>query len=391
MSWRETRVMDERLAFMFERQSGERSMSELCAVFGVSRKTGYKWLNRYRELGVNGLADGSRAALHHPNAVDAELVEHIVALRRRHPLWGPLKLRQWLQRRDPEQRWPVPSTIAQMLSRADLVKPRRRRRQVLAYGRPTLQAATPNALWSADFKGRFRTGDGCYCHPLTISDNFSRYLLACRGLTRYSGREVRPWFERAFREYGLPQAIRTDNGAPFGSNALAGITALSVWWLKLGIIPEHIAPGKPQQNPRHERMHGTLKRAACRPRTNVADQQRVFDRFVVEYNQERPHQSLHGRTPAMVYERSPRSYPSTLPRFAYPEGFYTRRVLPSGDVRWLGERMRASEALIGEDVGLRLIDEGIWLLYVGPLAIGKIDARCHRIERIQPFIDLQRA
>lgn len=390
MSWKETCAMDERLAFLFELHQADRSMSELCRLFGVSRKTGYKLLGRYRTRGVNGLADGSCAARHHPNAVEERLVQRIVALRTRYATWGPLKLLQWLQAHEPEEHWPAPSTIGQILKRAELVRPRHRRPGVLGFGRPALHADSPNALWSADFKGCFRTGDNRYCHPLTISDNYSRYLLACRALTDVSLKQVRPWFERVFGDYGLPHAIRTDNGTPFGSPGLAGLSTLNVWWLKLGIIPEHIEPGRPQQNPRHERMHGTLKQVACRPLTNAAEQQRRFDRFVREYNEERPHQALHGATPSMHYERSQRTYPSVLPRFDYPDGFYTRRVLPSGDVRWLGQRMRASDALIGEDVAFRLVEDGQWMLYVGPLAVGKVDARYPRIQPIKPFLDFER-
>jgi len=388
MAWRQTCPVDERLSLMLELDRGERSMSELCRVLGVSRKSGYKWLARYREQGVNGLADRSRAPLNHPNAVDEALVDPIVQLRRRYPDWGPQKLRLWLQRRHPERGWPVSSTLAEILKRAGLVKPRRMVRRAVPFGAPLAHADRPNALWSADFKGHFRTGDSRYCYPLTVSDNYSRYLLECRALTGYRFIDVRPWFERVFREYGLPQAIRTDNGAPFASKGVAGLSRLTVWWIKLGIIPEHIEPGKPQQNARHERMHGTLKRAACRPRTDAAGQQQLFDCFRNDYNTERPHQALKGQTPAMCHQRSSRPYPEKLPELEYPEGMYLRRVLPSGDLRWLGQRMHCSEALIGETVGLRLIEDGLWLLYVGPIAVGRLDARVARIEPIKPFIEV---
>jgi transposase InsO family protein len=388
MPWKETCAMEQRFAFIAEYQHGDRTLSELCAVFGVSRKTGYKWLDRYAVSGPAGLQEVSRAAKHHPNAVAAAQVQVILELRRQHPLWGPLKLRDWLQLQVEQEHWPAASTIGEVLLRAGLVR-HRARPKAWVFGRPRLRADAANALWSADFKGHFRTGDGRCCYPLTISDNYSRYLLHCQALTRPCYGTVRPWFERVFRQYGLPTAIRTDNGAPFGAKGLAGLSRLSVWWLKLGIVPEHIQPGHPEQNPRHERMHATLKRAACRPRSNVREQQVAFTRFVSEFNDERPHQALHGRTPAMLYTPSPRRYPKVIAGFEYPDGFTIRRVLPSGDMWWMNRRMRATEALIGEDVGLRCVDDGVWLLYAGPLVVGRIDARRNHIDRIEPYIDLE--
>jgi transposase InsO family protein len=382
--------MDERLSFVLAVNRGEMAVAELCRSFGISRKTGYKWIDRYRLGGVVALSDCSRAPKHHPNAVDVAVSRLIIKARVGHPDWGPEKLLQYLAPLHPGVNWPAVSTAAQILKRARLVSPRSPRRSAVPFTNPFTQVREPNDLWSADFKGKFRTGDGLYCHPLTISDNYSRYLFECRALTGYKHKHVRPWFERLFREYGLPKAIRTDNGAPFGSDGLGGLSKLNVWWLRLGITPEHIEPGKPQQNPRHERMHRTLKSAACRPRTDAKSQQPLFDHFKREYNEVRPHQSLKGRTPLTVYHPSTRPYPNKLPPFEYPSDMHVRQVKPAGQIRWLGRELFAGNALAGESVGLRLEDEGIWVLFIGNLAVGRIDARRPRIEPIRPYIAVPR-
>lgn len=387
MAWKETCVMDERLSFVHEVERGERGIAQLCRVFGVSRKTGYKWIGRYRERGEDALVDGSRAPLNHPNATEHKLVRLIVEARRRHPDWGPEKLLEWLLPRHPDiDDWPAVSTAAQILKRAGLIKARRRLRSAIAFRAPFTEVDAPNALWSADFKGYFKTGDGRYCHPLTITDNYSRYLIECRSLLRYSSEQVMPWFERAFGDYGLPKAIRTDNGSPFGSTGLGGLTKLNVWWLRLGIVPEHIEPGKPQQNSRHERMHGTLKRAVGSPRQDALGQQAPFDRFRQQYNHERPHHALGGATPASRYQPSPRPFPRRLPPFEYPPGDVLRKIVRQGKLRWLGRLYYTNSALHGEIVGLREVDDGVWLLIAGPIAIGRLDARKPRIEPIRPYV-----
>jgi len=387
MAWKETCVMDERLSFVHEVELGRRSVAELCRVFGVSRKTGYKWISRFREGGDEALADASRAPLTHPNTTDERLVRLIVEARRRHPDWGPEKLLEWLTPRHPRiEEWPAVSTAAQILKRAGLVRTRRRFRSAIPFRAPFTEVVAPNTLWSADFKGYFKTGDSRYCHPLTITDNYSRFLIECRALLRYTSEETMPWFERAFREYGLPMAIRTDNGSPFGSTGLGGLTKLNVWWLRLGIVPEHIEPGKPQQNGRHERMHGTLKRAVGRPRLHATAQQAPFDRFRQQYNHERPHHALGGATPASYYAPSPRPYPKRLPPFEYPPDVVPRYVLRRGKIHWLGRKYYVGTALGDEIIGLREIDDGTWLVIAGPIAIGKLNARQQRVEPIEPYL-----
>lgn len=389
MAWRETCPMNERLSFVREVDRGDRSVAELCRVFGVSRKTGHKWIDRYRKGGEQALGDASRAPRLHPNAVEADVARLIIWARRRHRTWGPEKLLQWLQPRYCGISWPAISTTAEILRRAGLVKQRPEHWRKVPFGTPLVHVDSPNCLWSADYKGSFRTGNGRWCNPFTLSDNYSRYLLQCRALDGYSFEHVRPWFERTFREWGLPRAIRTDNGPPFGSYGLGRLTRLNVWWLRLGIIPEHIDPGKPQQNPRHERMHRTLKDSACQPRTDAARQQAAFERFRREYNDERPHQALNGATPASRFHRSGRTFPERLPEFQYPPGVHPRIVYGVGQMKWLGQRaFYVGEALIGEQVGLKEIGDGLWLVLAGPLAIGRLDARKPNIIPITPYIEI---
>lgn len=381
MGWRETCAVSERMRFVLDVTSGERSIAEACRIAGVSRKTGYKWLERYEQGGALGLKDRSRAPRTHPNAVPMEAKAMLLEARQQHPSWGAVKLLGWLGRRYPRHEFPAPSTVSELLKRAGLVKPRRRSSRTPPYTQPFMQAAEPNALWSADFKGQFRTGDQRYCYPLTMSDGFSRYLLMCRGLLEPTTEAVWPWFERAFREYGLPLAIRTDNGPPFASRALGGLSRLSAWWLRLGIRPERIEPGCPEQNGRHERMHRTLKRDAVTPqRASLPAQQRAFERFRIEYNEERPHEALLQCTPAEFYRPSPRAYPSRLPEVQYPAGFVVRRVRHAGDIKWQGRLVYVSHVLTGEPVGLHQIDEESWTMYYGSLELGRLDARCARVE-----------
>jgi transposase InsO family protein len=385
MSWKETGPMDEKVRFIADVLSGELSFTEACRRRGISRKTGYKLWQRYRGEGHDGLQERSRAPLHHPNAVDAQVLARVLAARRRHPSWGARNLIDWLARQEPQQRWPAPSTVGEILWRHGLIQSRRRRRRSPAYAAPLVQPDRPNALWCADFKGQWRLGDGTLCYPLTVSDSFSRSLLLCRGLPRTHAAAVRPWMERLFRERGLPLAIRTDNGAPFASVGLAGLSQLSAWWVRLGIWPERIAPGHPEQNGRHERLHRTLAAATVKPwAANLAAQQRRFERFCAEYNQERSHEALGRRTPAEVYERSSRPYPRRLPPLEYPSHYEVRHVKHSGEIAWRGQLIYVSQALAGEPVGLHLIEEARWALYYGMLKLGTLDTRVARDARIEP-------
>ena len=383
MPWKETRVEDERLKFIvacLDEQSAW-SMSELCDAFGISRKSGYKWLQRYHEAGVAGLRDRGRAPLHHPHATPAEVIAQLIAAREQHRFWGPRKLVAYLKRVAPDQHWPSPSTAGGILKRHGLVKARRRRRGAIAAACPPLITPThPNHVWGVDYKGWFRTGDGTRCDPLTISDLFSRYLLECQRVPRLTTQCAWPVFERAFREYGLPDTIRSDNGSPFASVGLGGLSRLSVWWVKLGIQLERIVPGRPDQNGRHERMHRTLKReTALPPCATARAQQRSFDRFRTLFNTERPHEALNNTLPAQWYRPSLRPYPARLAAVEYPGHFEVRRVRTTGEIKWQGTCVYLSEALVGEPVGLEALSDRHWRISFGPIDLALFDAHTRKL------------
>lgn len=374
MPWKETCAMEERIKFVLNYLEGELSMAVLCREFGVSRKTGYKIVNHYVEGGFEGLRDLSRAPHHHPNAVSEVLERAVLLARQAHRTWGPKKLRAWLERRDGSVSWPSASTIGEILSRYGLTVPRRRSRKMVIYNEPFIGCDYPNAVWSADFKGWFTTGDGVRCDPLTISDNYSRYLLRCQAVLRPNYDGIQPVFEAAFREYGLPVAIRTDNGPPFAANTVGGLSRLSIWWLKLGVIPERIAPGHPEQNGRHERMHRTLKKeTATPPKPTWRIQQKAFDYFRHEYNQERPHEALEQKVPAALYSPSNRPYPLFLPEVNYPDDMEVRKVRLQGDFSWKGHHIYLSETLAAEPIGLKQTTDRFWDIYFGPVKLAQLD------------------
>jgi putative transposase len=383
MPWKETRVEEERLKFIvacLDEESGW-SMSELCDTFGVSRKSGYKWRQRYRDGGLEGLRDRARAPRHHPNATAAELVAKVIAARKQHRFWGPRKLVARLKRGAPDLPWPAASTAGAILKRQGLVVARRRRRGAISAVRTALSTPThANQVWGVDYKGWFRTGDGERCDPLTISDLFSRSLLECRRVPRPTTQCAWPVFERAFREYGLPDAIRSDNGSPFASAGLGGLSRLSVWWIKLGIELERIVPGRPDQNGRHERMHRTLKReTAVPPCANAAAQQRSFNRFRTSFNTERPHEALNDTVPAQWYRPSVRAYPTTVAAVEYPGHFEVRRVRTTGEIKWQGAGVYLSEALVGEPVGLDAVSDRHWQISFGPIKLGLFDNHTRKL------------
>ena len=376
MPWKETSVMDERRKFVGEFQRGLYTMTELCDRHGVSRKTGYKWLDRFEDHGAPGLQDLPHDAHSMPHVSDPELVEVLLQCRRQHPTWGPRKLLRILEDRHPAADWPAASTVGDILKRNGLVVPRRRRSKLTHPGRPTTPFLGPNDIWAADFKGEFRTEDGVYCYPLTVTDGFSRYLLGCKGLASTAGDGVQPVFKRLFREHGLPAAILTDNGPPFASVALHRLSRLSVWWIKLGIQPLLIEPGHPEQNGRHERMHRTLKKETTKPpKAHMAAQQREFNRFRTEYNEVRPHESLGQETPASCYQASQRPYPEHLDAFEYPRHFKVRKVSGSGSIRWGNYPLCVSRTLIGEHVGFEEIDDGIFSLFFCNVLLGRFDTK----------------
>jgi transposase InsO family protein len=351
-------------------------MTELCARYAVSRKTGYKWLERYDDGGRSALVNRSRAPHHCPHKIADVVAQLLVSARRGHPDWGPEKLLHWLAPRHPGRAWPATSTAGDLLAREGLVKKRRRRRPSPHPGVVPPVTTAPNDLWATDFKGQFRTADGIYCYPLTVTDQHTRFLLACHGLLSTRGTGVRPIFDRLFREYGLPRAMRTDNGVPFASTSLHGLTSLNVWWLRLGIQHQRILPAHPQQNGAHERMHKTLKQGAIRPpRTTLATQQRAFNRFRQEYNHERPHQFLRGRTPGSLYRASLRAYTGALPTLEYPGHFLVKRVTNAGTIRFKTRLVYLSTALKAHRVGLEEVEDGIWSLFFCDVLLGRIDER----------------
>jgi len=375
MPWKETCPMEQRVEMVGDWLKNESSIRELSKIYGVSRVTIYKWLRRFKAEGPAGFQERSRAPHQHPNAVPSEMVKMMVSARLSHPKWGPKKIRSLLSEQYPEEEWPALSTMSVIFKREGLVKPRRIRHAVEAYTQPFLECDRPNKVWSADFKGQFRTKDGKLCYPLTITDNFSRFLLLCRGLERSTHDQVRPWFETTFRRYGLPEAIRTDNGSPFASVGLGGLSRLSAWFIKLGIRPERIEKAHPEQNGRHERMHRTLKEStALHPRANLRAQQKAFNGFVEEYNFDRPHEALEMKKPGMVYEISKRVYISRSAPMKYSPEITVRPVRTSGEICWKGKRVYISQALSGERIGLlQLKDEHKWEIRYGFQKLGVLD------------------
>lgn len=362
------------MRFIVAVDEDDEPFTELCRRFGISRKTGYKWLERYESLGPAGLEDKPPVARNHPHRLDDELADLFVKTRKDHPTWGPKKLRAFVAAQQPELVVPAASTIGGLLKSRGLIHPRRRRLRVPLHTSPLSNSDRPNSTWCADFKGHFALGDRARCHPLTISDDYSRYLLACEGMHDPKGKPVCEQFERVFREFGLPDRIRTDNGSPFASKAPGGLSTLSVWWIKLGIVPERIEPGKPEQNGRHERMHRTLKDEATQPPgVTLNEQQRVFDRFRHEYNDVRPHEALNQKPPAKIYVTSARSFPQSPRSPEYGEGFTVRKLDDLGRLRRPSAKHTMTRLLSLEPVGLREVDDDRWEVFYGPVLLGTLD------------------
>jgi transposase InsO family protein len=375
--------MEQRLEFILRWAKHEASMAELCRQFGISRKTGYYWLAYYASGGVDGLKGHSRAPHHHPNAISDEVTNAVVRAKVAHPSWGPKKLMPLPG--EPlliTDQWPVASTRGAILARAGLTVQRRRRQHVPPRTRPFGSVEHPNDTWCADFKGWFRTADGSRCEPLTISDAHSRWLLRCQVMREgTSGELVQPLFEATFRDYGLPLRMRTDNGPPFASVGAGGLTELSIWWIKLGIVPERIDPGKPSQNGRHERFHRTLKAATAQPpAATLRAQQQRFDAFQLEYNTVRPHEALGQQPPSSCYTASPRPYPCRLEEPSYGDEAHVRRVRHNGEIRWHNGLVYINQALVGEPVGIFETADG-WLVRYGPIDLGWVDQARARLRR----------
>jgi putative transposase len=370
--------MDERLRFVARLLEGEK-MAPLCREFGISRKTGYKVFHRYKGCGLEGLTDRSRRPYRQANQLPMQIERLIVRLKKEKPAWGAPKIRERLRRQYPDVRTPAISTVHAVLDRHGLVK-RRRRRRYKAEGTALSKADRPNELWCADYKGEFMLADRRYCYPLTISDFSSRYLLACDALATTREKYAFVVFERVFQEFGLPKAIRTDNGVPFASpNSLFGLSKLSVWWLRLGIQIERIRPGHPEQNGRHERMHLTLKKEATQPAAaNFLQQQAKFDTFADEYNQERPHQALDMKFPAELYTPSRRPYRG-LEEVDYPLHDKTVTVTQCGRVCFRRKKIHLSTVLAGQNVGIKQVDERIWLVSFMQYDLGFFDDETCRL------------
>lgn len=378
MPWQVSDPMSQRVQFVAEVADGIYSMTELCERYRISRKTGYKWLARGGDL-----RDQSRRPEHSPAATAPTTVALIREVRQAHPTWGPRKLRVLLERRGVPV-VPARSTIALILQREGLSQRRRRRPGRQHVDRSLTPMTAPNVVWTADFKGEFRTQDGAWCYPLTVVDGFSRYLLTCYGLDGPRTGLTQRVFERAFREYGLPDILRTDNGEPFASPTTVGrLSRLSVWWIRLGIRVERIAPGRPDQNGRHERFHRTLLQDTLQPRAarDRAAQQRRFRRYQALYNDVRPHEALKDATPASLYTPSPRSFPTRLPSVEYSAAHLVRRVGPSGGFAWRGGQVQLTKVLNGEDVGLLPTGEGLWAVYFGAVRLGHLDERLGRMKK----------
>lgn len=376
MPWKVSYTMNERMKFVMRLDGGER-MKDLCEEFGISRKTGYKFLQRYKEYGIEGLFDESRRPHVLARQFPEEIKQYVIQAKKGHPSWGAKKIHVELKRRDSGVKLPCGGTIHAWLDQNGLVKKRGRRRYRSELHRVVGGVSNePNDIWCADFKGEFCVGDGRYCYPLTISDHHSRYLISCEGLESTKGLGSRWVFESAFRRYGLPSAIRTDNGVPFASKGLGGLSKLSVWWLKLGVGIQRIEPGHPEQNGRHERMHLTLKQETTRPPgRNLLQQQERFDNFTDEYNTKRPHEALEMKVPAEIYKPSTRKYSEELVEPEYPLHDITRVVSPGGLVSFIGRNkaFHLGVALSGEKVGLRELDDNKWLITFANLDLGYLD------------------
>ena len=369
----------ERVRFALEAELSEFSHAELCRRYNISRPTGYKWIRRYREEGLAGLEDRSHRPHNCPHSTAKSVVDQILEIRKRHG-WGSRKIRRALQNAGEIEDVPSPDTITRILRGHGCIDPSKPKRKRTHPGRPLPIEPEPNATWTADFKGEFKTKDGRLCYPLTIQDGHTRFLLEIRAMPRLSLEATHRSFRRLFREFGLPKRIRTDNGHPFASCAIAGLSKLSIWWISLGILPEYIEPGKPQQNGRHERMHRTLKkRTASPPRANIRAQQTRFNEFRRVYNNERPHEALDMETPASIYEPSDRPYVERPCSPTYPGHFLTRMVSGDSTLRWKNRKVFVSSLLKYRKVGFEQVADAVWSVYFGPVHLGWLDEADFRI------------
>lgn len=385
MAWKETNIMEERIRFVMLAEEKRMAFSVLCSFFNVSRETGYKWLERFRSEGIQGLNDKSRRPLHNPRELGQKTVESILEIRQRHPTWGPKKIAVLLEEKEQHEIIPSASTIGEVLKRNDLVRRRRKRSKPAVQNKPILEMIRPNDVWCADFKGHFLLRDGQRCHPLTITDGFSRYLLCCEAMLAGSILDTQKAFEQVFNSYGLPKFILSDNGKPFAAPTATGLTRLSVWWIKLGIRPVRIQPGHPEQNGRHERMHRTLKAETARPsQQTMVQQQDAFVRFREEYNQLRPHEALGQKRPAELYQRSLDNYFDPAFEVKYAPRFETRRVGSKGEFSWKNKDIFISETLAGETVGFEETGDRLWTVYFHHIPVSIFDEQTKKMTALPP-------
>lgn len=377
MPWKDVRPMDQRLLFIADFLRQTWSVAELCRCYGISRKTGYKWIERYQHGGMTGLEEQSRRPAECPSQIPYKIRQAIIECRTQYKtVPGAKKIQVLLARRFPNETLPCKSSIYNILQQAGLIQPRRRSQKVARYPQPFAPVQQVNELWSTDFKGQFKLGNGQWCYPLTVMDHQSRYLVACDALPSTATPAAQKVFERLFKTYGLPQRIRSDNGVPFATRASGGLSRLAVWWIRLGILPERIEPGKPQQNGRHERMHRTLKQAATRPpAASLRGQQRRLNAFCEEYNEQRPHEALGQETPASHYTVSPREFPQRLPEMHYPDYYEVKRVTNNGVIYWRNRLVYVSHLLEDECIGMEEVADGQWDIYFGPVKLGSFDER----------------
>ena len=381
MPWKDTNIMEQRIQFIRDWLRRTHTVSDLSALYEISRKSAYKWIDRYQKEGPDWVLNRSHEARVIHNKTPLEVEQALMQMRALHKSWGARKLLHQVGLQQPALVLPHESTVCEMLKRNGLITAKPRRRGIGHPGRPSSVVSGPNDCWSGDFKGQFRLGDGNYTYPLTVTDNYSRYLLECKCQTGTLLEPTKQAFTKLFKEYGLPRRIKTDNGTPFAGVTLGRLSQLSVWWLKLGILPELSEPGKPQQNGRHERMHRTLKAEATKPPgANSRAQQRKFNAWRQEYNEVRPHEALDMSTPAQLYQRSPREMPSKLAGMEYPDRFEVRYVSANGGIRWRKQWVNVTSALVGEHVGLEAIDDGLWDVYFGVMKLGRLHERHMRIE-----------
>lgn len=382
MSWQKTPVKYQKMKFVADWLDNEFTFSALCKRYQISRQCGYELINRYKLEGDAAFDERTHARHNHPNKTPEEVIQIILDTKHRFPTWGPIAIKGWLEQECRTQQWPAASTMGDILKKHGLVKQRRIRKRVPAFTEPLKNCNAPNEVWSADYKGQFRMTNQQYCYPLTITDNFSRFIFCCDAFEKINAKKAIKSFEKVFYEYGMPDAIRTDNGYPFAGTAIGGLSRLSIWLLKLNILPERIEPGCPQQNPRHERMHRTLKAGIkLNTKGSIQEQQIWFDQFKKEFNEQRPHQALQLKRPIQIHQQSRRQYPNELFEVTYPNHFLIRKVKTNGQIKYFGKRYFVSEILHGEPVGLEMIDDDRAIVYFGRLKLGIIDAKLDKISR----------